>query len=126
MPLVRASYRTREDAANRAIVGLSMGGGQSLSIGLKHADRFAWVGGMSSAAGGVAELVTDSSALNRQLKLLWLACGKDDFLLPANQALSAALKEKGVRHEYVETAGDHSWPIWRGYLADIVPLLFRP
>ncbi len=126
MPFVAANYRTREEAAHRGIVGLSMGGGQSLNIGLKHADRFAWVGGMSSSAGGVAEQLRDPAALNRQLKLLWFACGKEDFLLKANQDLATALQAKNIRHAYVETEGNHSWPVWRRYLADFAPLVFRP
>jgi enterochelin esterase family protein len=126
MPLVAANYRTREDAASRAIIGLSMGGGQSLNIGLKHADRFGWVGGMSSSVGDAAELLADPAALNRQLKLLWFACGKEDQLLKPNQTLDAAMTERKVRHQYVETAGNHSWPVWRRYLADFVPLLFQP
>jgi enterochelin esterase family protein len=126
MPLVVASYRTREEPASRGIVGLSMGGGQALTIGLKHADKFAWVGGMSSALGNVASQIPEADPLNRQLKLLWLACGKDDTLLAANQALDRALTEKKIRHEYHETAGNHSWPVWRGYLADFAPKVFQP
>ncbi|MEO7414395.1 MAG: alpha/beta hydrolase-fold protein [Opitutaceae bacterium] len=126
MPLVTANYRTQEDAANRAIVGLSMGGGESLNIGLKHADRFAWVGGMSSSVGDTASLLDDGAALNRKLKLLWIACGKEDSLLKANQDLDAALTAKNVRHEFHETPGAHTWPVWRGYLADFVPKLFKP
>jgi enterochelin esterase family protein len=123
MPFVAAAYRTHEAPAARAIVGLSMGGGQSLNIGLRHADRFAWVGGMSSSVREPPE-VKDPAALNRQLKLLWFACGKDDFLLKPNQELAALLTAKNVRHTYVETEGAHTWPVWRGYLADFVPLLF--
>jgi enterochelin esterase-like enzyme len=125
MPFVVANYRTREDAAHRGIIGLSMGGGQSLTVGLKHPNLFAWVGGMSSSAGGTIELLGDGTALNRQLKLLWFACGKEDFLLKANQDLAAAMTEKKIRHTYRETAGNHSWPIWRGYLADFAPLVFQ-
>ena len=125
MPLVVASYRTREDAAHRAIIGLSMGGGQSLAIGLKHADKFAWVGGMSSAAGNANSLIGDATALNKQLKLLWIACGKDDGLVTANRAFDAALTTAGVKHEWVETEGNHSWPVWRGYLADFAPKIFK-
>jgi enterochelin esterase family protein len=125
MPFVAANYRTREEAAQRAIIGLSMGGGQSLNIGLKHPGRFAWVGGMSSSVGGAADLLGDGAALNRQLKLLWFACGKEDFLLRANQELAAAMTAKNVRHTYVETEGNHSWPVWRKYLADFAPLIFR-
>jgi enterochelin esterase family protein len=125
MPLVVANYRTREDAAHRAIIGLSMGGGQSVNIGLKHVDRFAWVGGMSSSVREGINLIGDGTALNQKLKLLWFACGKDDSLVKANQDFDAALKAKNVRHTYVETEGNHSWPVWRKYLADFVPLIFR-
>mgnify|MGYP001558542781 CR=1 FL=1 len=125
MPFVVANYRTREDAAHRAIVGLSMGGGQSLTVGLKHPDLFAWVGGMSSAAGNVASLIGDAAALNRQLKLLWFACGKDDGLIAGARNLDAALTTAGVKHEFVTTEGNHSWPVWRRYLADFAPKLFH-
>ncbi len=124
MPLVVASYRTREEAASRAIVGLSMGGGQALTIGLGHPDRFAWVGGMSSAVGNGPSLLEDPAALNRGLKLLWFACGKDDTLVKANRDFDTALTEKKVRHEFVVTEGNHSWPVWRRYLADFAPKLF--
>jgi enterochelin esterase-like enzyme len=62
---------------------------------------------------------------NEQLKLLWIACGKDDFLLKENHTFNAALKESGITCDFRLTDGGHSWPVWRGYLADFVPLLFR-
>lgn len=127
MPLVVANYRTREDAASRGIVGLSMGGGQSLNIGLKHSDRFAWVGAMSSALNGVTELIGDGTRLSRDLKLLWIACGKDDTpqRVAQHEELHAALLKSKVKHEYLITEGNHSWPVWRRYLADFAPLLFQ-
>jgi enterochelin esterase family protein len=125
MPLVKSSYRTREDAASRAIIGLSMGGGQSLNIGLRHPDLFAWVGGMSSALGDPASVIGDGTALNRQLKLLWFACGKDDQLATRNRELDATLTKAGVRHEYVETDGAHAWPVWRKHLALFAPKIFQ-
>jgi enterochelin esterase-like enzyme len=125
MPLVKTSYRTREGSSHQAIVGLSMGGGQSMNIGLKHPDRFAWVGGMSSSVRETLAFAGDGAALNQKLKLLWFACGKNDALLKSNQDLAAALTAKNVRHTYLETEGNHSWPVWRKYLADFVPLIFR-
>ncbi len=128
MPLVEANYRVETNAANRAIVGLSMGGGQSLTIGLNHADKFAWVGGFSAS---VPRDETVSSALdnpeetNQQLRLLWIGCGKDDFLLSRNETFIDQLKEKGIEHEWHLTEGTHSWPVWRGYLAQFVPKLFE-
>jgi enterochelin esterase family protein len=128
LPLVESEYRVKPEAANRAIVGLSMGGGQSLTIGLNHTDRFAWVGGFSSAVPGadtVAGALANAEATNGRLRLLWIACGKADFLLQRNESFIALLKEKGVRHEWVLTEGDHSWPVWRRYLADFLPRLFQ-
>ncbi len=125
MPFVVANYRTREEAAHRAIVGLSMGGGQSLTVGLKRPDLFAWVGGMSSAGGNLASLITDPAAFNRQVKLLWFACGKDDTLINGAKTLDTALTTAGVKHEFIITEGNHSWPVWRGYLADFAPKIFQ-
>jgi len=69
--------------------------------------------------------MNDSAGTNTKLKLLWIACGKDDFLLDRNHTLIAALKAANVKHEWHETAGDHSWPVWRGYLSEFLPRLFQ-
>jgi len=128
MPFVEANYRVKSDAANRCIAGLSMGGGQSLTIGLNHLDLFAWVAGFSSSApsqAAVAGLLSDAAAANAKLKLLWIACGKDDFLLKRNEDFISLLKDKGIRHEWRLTEGTHCWPVWRGYLAELAPKLFQ-
>jgi enterochelin esterase family protein len=128
LPFVEANYRVKRDARNRGIVGLSMGGGQSLTIGLKHTDLFAWVGGFSAAAPSketVGAALNDSKTTNQRLKLLWIGCGKEDFLLQRNQDFIASLKEKGVNHTWRLTEGNHSWPVWRLYLAEFVPLVFQ-
>jgi enterochelin esterase-like enzyme len=128
MPLVEANYRVKPDAAHRGIVGLSMGGGQSLTIGLNHLDRFAWVGGFSASVPGkevVAGALGDADATNRKLKLLWVSIGKDDFLRQRNEEFMAVLKEKGIHHEGHLTEGNHSWPVWRRYLAEFAPKLFQ-
>jgi enterochelin esterase family protein len=128
MPFVEANYRVKPGAADRAIAGLSMGGGQSLTIGLNHPDRFAWVAGFSSAIPSreaIAGFLNDPAAANAKLKLLWIGIGKDDFLLQQNQGFIATLKEKDIRHEWHLTDGSHSWPVWRLYLADLAPKLFQ-
>lgn len=128
MPFVEANYRTKADREHRAIVGLSMGGGQSLTVGLNHLDRFAWVGGFSSAISNpettIASALADPAATNGKLRLLWIACGKDDFLLKNAQGLSDVLKAKEIRHDLKITEGNHSWPVWRRYLGEFLPLLF--
>jgi enterochelin esterase family protein len=57
--------------------------------------------------------------------LLWIACGKQDGLLKANQNLVAWLNQKGVKHVWTETEGAHAWGVWRRDLANFAPLLFR-
>lgn len=128
-PFIEARYRVKNDAAGRAIAGLSMGGGQSLTIGLNHPELFSWVGGFSSStpsAEAISPALTDPEALNRALKLLWIACGREDFLLTRNQEFIGLLEGKNIRHEWHLTDGNHSWPVWRLYLADFAPRLFQP
>ncbi|HLY07932.1 MAG TPA: alpha/beta hydrolase-fold protein [Planctomycetota bacterium] len=128
MPFVEANYRTKPDRQSRAIVGLSMGGGQSLTVGLNHLELFAWVGGFSSSITNpevtVAPALADPAATNAKLRLLWIACGKDDRLVKDAQALSDVLSKREIKHELKITEGNHSWPVWRGYLGEFLPLLF--
>jgi len=127
LPFVEKHYRVKAGAINRAIVGLSMGGGQSLTIGLNHIDQFSWIGGFSASvpkAEAVASALNQPVITNQKLKLLWIACGKDDFLLKRNEEFLAALDEKKIRYDWHLTEGTHSWPVWRTYLGQFVPLLF--
>ena len=130
--MVERNYRVRPDADHRAIAGLSMGGGQALSIGLSNMDRFHFVLGFSAAIGGqflsdqslLQQAVTNRAAVNR-LRLLWLSCGRQDFLFEANRQFSEALKSHGIKATYVETEGAHVWSVWRHSLHDSLPLLFK-
>ncbi len=127
MPYIEANYRTINKRESRAIVGLSMGGGQSLHAGLNHLDRFAWVGAMSAAVPGtndISSVFADVKVTNKKLKLLWIAIGKDDFLLNRNKPFDESLTASGINHTFKITEGNHSWPVWRKYLAEFAPLLF--
>jgi len=128
IPLVDAEYRTRADRESRAIVGLSMGAGQSLEVGVKRLDMFAYVGAFSGGSARpdvIEKLKADPRAANKQLRLLWIGIGKDDRAVILNRALTEQLKQLGITHEYVETEGAHSWIVWRGYLAGFLPRLFQ-
>ena len=127
MPLVESVYRVSPDRENRAIAGLSMGGWQAINIGLGNLDKFASIGSFSGAADKETLEATfaNPELTNSKIKLLWIACGKEDFLLERNETLIDALKEGGINHEWHLTEGDHSWPIWRNYLHDFVPKLFQ-
>jgi len=128
MPQVEASYRTAKEQQSRAIAGLSMGGSESLLIGLNALDRFAWIGAFSS--GGLRndfeqafpELKTSTAS---RLKLLWISCGRDDGLFNANQQFVDWLKTKSIQHEWNPVAGGHNFRVWRRNLAELAPRLFK-
>jgi enterochelin esterase family protein len=134
MPYVERTFRVRPGRESRAIAGLSMGGQQTLNIGLTNLDRFSHLGVFSSGwfgqdgAGTFARnnqaLLTDPK-LNDRIRLFWLATGKDDFVLPSTKASLAMLDQHKIRYSYKETDGGHTWPIWRAYLNEFAPLLFR-
>ncbi|MFB3921799.1 MAG: esterase [Terriglobia bacterium] len=128
IPAVESTYRVAKDRNARAVAGLSMGGTESLYVGLNALDRFAWVGAFSS--GGLDDDFVRSfpkldSKANSQLRLLWIACGTDDRLIDLNRKLREWLKSKDVRFTEIETAGAHSWQVWRRNLAEFTALLFR-
>ena len=133
IPLVERSYRVYADADHRAIAGLSMGGGQALSIGLMHPDLFHYILGYSAAVGGpfmnaeaeFNEALAKPAALNSRLRLLWVGCGKQDFLYQANRQFVDLLKNKSVNVLYHETEGSHVWSVWRNYLNETAPMLFQ-
>lgn len=130
IPQVEKTYHAQKNKEGRAIAGLSMGGGQALSAGLNHPELFSYVGGFSSA---VVMLNPDyakafpalDTNVNKQLKLVWIACGTEDFLIESNRKYKDWLTTKGVKHTYVETTGGHTWMVWRRYLTDFLPLLFQ-
>lgn len=129
MPFVEARYLMAADRSQRAIAGLSMGGNQALLIGLNRRDLFAWVAGMSSAIREprepLAAFWSDPVSEKTPLRLLWLAIGREDFLLEENRAFHAMLTAEKVPHEYQETDGSHQWRVWRRYLAELAPRLFQ-
>ncbi|MGD0296666.1 MAG: alpha/beta hydrolase-fold protein [Bryobacteraceae bacterium] len=128
IPQVEKEYRATKDRGARAIAGLSMGGAESLYVGLNALDRFGWVGAFS--AGGLSDDLAatfpalDSKA-NSELHLLWIACGTDDRLIAANRKFREWLKSKDIRVTEIETPGAHAWMVWRRNLSVFAPLLFQ-
>jgi enterochelin esterase-like enzyme len=132
VPLIESRYRVVADRDARALVGLSMGGGQALTIGLNRLDLFSHVGGFSSGFGpnvdftkSYPRLLASGADANRKLRLLWVGCGTDDGALAASKRFSEFLTTHGIVHTFRETAGAHTWMVWRRYLHEIAPLLFK-
>jgi enterochelin esterase family protein len=129
IPFVQANYRVSPSRDQRALVGLSMGGGQALNIGLRHLELFSRVASFSgavprSAADTFQDVVADPKKLNGSLKLLWLGCGTEDSLFAPNEQFSSFLKDRGVVHTFHRTPGAHTWSVWRQYLLEVAPRLF--
>ena len=128
LPLVEHTYRVKAGPTHRAICGLSMGGVQSFSIGLRHPDFFAWVGGMSAFVPDAETLCAEGlndPKINEKFALFWDQIGKDDMLLKKNEEFEAVLDKHSIKHHYQLTEGSHAWPVWRNYLAEFAPLLFQ-
>jgi enterochelin esterase-like enzyme len=126
LPRVESEYRVSKARNDRAIAGLSMGGLESLTIGLKHSDQFGWIGAFSSALGHQeTDRLAAVNAKTLNLKLLWIACGTEDDLITPNRKFTARLKDKNIAATIVETPGMHTWMVWRDDLANFAPLLFQ-
>jgi enterochelin esterase family protein len=131
IPFVEKLYRTSPRADDRALAGLSMGGGQTLQIGLAHTDTFHSLGVFSAGLRGqnveeqYRNFLADPAAANHKLKVFYIACGKADSLFEASQNLSAALERRQIRHVFVPSEEGHVWRNWRAYLADFAARIFR-
>ena len=127
-------YRTVAKKASRAVCGLSMGGFHTLNLSLNYPDMFAY-SGMFSAAIGVSDPTISPMYMDFDAKLakyfagkpalLWIGCGKTDFLYQANKDFMKKLDDNGFKYTYMETEGGHIWKNWRIYLSEFVPLLFK-
>ena len=128
IPFIEKKYPVLADREHRAIAGLSMGGGQSLNFGLGNLDKFAWVGGFSSAPNTKKpeELVPDIEAAKSKLKLLWISCGDADGLIRFSQRTHDFLYEQNVPHIYYIEPGAHDFKVWKNDLYMFTQLLFKP
>lgn len=128
IPFVEKTYPTLKDREHRAVAGLSMGGGQSLNFGLTNLDKFAWVGGFSSAPNTKLPevLVPKPEEAAAKLNLLWISCGDADGLMPFSKRTHDYLFEKGVPHIFYVEPGAHDFKVWKNDLYMFTQFLFKP
>ena len=128
IPFIEKRYPVFTDREHRAIAGLSMGGGQALNFGLNNLDRFAWVGGFSSAPNlkEPAELVSDPEVARKKLKLLWISSGDQDRLIRFSRRTHEYLQQQNVPHIYYVEPGVHDFKVWKNNLYLFSQLLFKP
>jgi enterochelin esterase family protein len=142
IPLVDRRYRVYADSAHRAIGGLSMGGFQSIEIGLGHPELFGYVLAYSGGFGSLgpqpsvepietqapwAQLLANASGTKKRLQLLFLGCGQQETgMLAPGQRLVRLLQERGINARWADYPGWHVFSVWRNLLHESVPMLFRP
>ncbi|MFA7485656.1 MAG: family 43 glycosylhydrolase, partial [Phycisphaerae bacterium] len=128
IPFIEKNYPVYTDRENRAIAGLSMGGGQSLNFGLGNLDKFAWVGGFSAAPNTKSPelLIPDPNEARNKLKLLWISCGDNDNLIAISRRTSDYLKSNDAPHIFYIEPGGHDFKVWKNDLDLFVQLLFKP
>jgi enterochelin esterase-like enzyme len=128
IPFIEKKYPVLKDREHRAIAGLSMGGGQALNFGLGNLDKFAWIGGFSSAPNTKLpeELVPNPTEATNKLKLLWISCGDQDRLIIFSKRTHHYLKQKNVPHIYYIEPGVHDFKVWRNGLYMFSQLIFKP
>jgi enterochelin esterase-like enzyme len=139
IPFIEANYRALPGRENRAIAGLSMGGGISINVGLKRLDVFATVAQFSTGMfGGVGGsygpfdidkispgFLKDAAATNKKLKLLYFSCGADDPRMPFQKKVAEDFRNAKIVLTFKEYPGAHEWRVWRNSLADVAGLLFQ-
>lgn len=130
-PMVEKTFKVSTRPDDRAIGGLSMGGGQSVNVAFNRPELFRYVVLMSPASPQNADqaygsFLQNAAAANKQFKLFWMGVGKDDTLTgPGDKVFDEVLTKHGITHTFVVGEGRHEWTVWRQQLRDVAPLLFR-
>ena len=129
IPYIEKNFPVLKNQKNRALAGLSMGGGQSLNFGLGNLNTFAWVGGFSSAPNTKSpqELMPNVKNAKKKLKLLWISCGDKDGLISFSKRTHDYMLANQVQHVYqVIPNGYHDFKVWKMNLYMFSQLLFKP
>jgi enterochelin esterase-like enzyme len=134
VPFVEKNYRVLVGRENRAIAGLSMGGGQTLRVVTTNPDQFAYVGVWSAGVNPQASaefekrsaaFLDNADKINRQIRLFSISAGDKDFALAGSKYLQELLEKRGIKREVHISGGGHTWINWRHYLNDFAQRLFR-
>lgn len=140
VPFIDKNYRTLTDPKNRAICGLSMGGGQSFYAGLENLAYFGSVGIFSSGIfGGISTnvdnvfdaekeipgLFSQSDKFNEKLDLFYISCGEGDPRIGHTKKAVATMRTNGLKVEFNSFPGDHEWQVWRKSLHDFAIRVFK-
>ncbi|HYQ56491.1 MAG TPA: alpha/beta hydrolase-fold protein [Draconibacterium sp.] len=139
IPFIESNYRVKTGRKNRALAGLSMGGGQSFYVGLQNLDVFANVGSFSSGIfGGISErsagfdpeneipgILSKSESFNEKLDVFYISVGEQDPRFEATKKAVSIFRENGVEVEHNSFPGGHDFQVFRKSLHDMAQKLFH-
>ena len=126
VPYIEKHYRVIAKPDSRAVSGLSMGGGHTLSVTNTYPGMFSYIAPLSMGTRDGAEIEAQLQAVKKAgYKLYWVACGDTDFVIEMARELDKALTKGGLEHTFHLTGGGHTWSNWRDYLNTLAPMLFR-
>ncbi len=134
VPTIEKHFRVKTGAENRALAGLSMGGGQTTRVLTSHPEQFGYVGIWSAGLFGGdpaafeqqnKAFLENAAGVNKSVKRLEIAVGDKDFALARAKALAGVFEKHGIKHQLKLTGGGHTWINWRHYLNEFAPQLFR-
>jgi enterochelin esterase family protein len=134
IPFIDHKFRTAADADHRALSGLSQGGIQTVTIGLRHTETFHWLAPMSAGAESAGDdqfmdiskdVFANAEPLKKNLRMLHFVVGNEDVLHEADKRLADRLTSLGVKLTFEGVPGMHEYKVWRRGLYDVAPLLFQ-
>lgn len=122
VPFIEKSYRVLTGKQNRAVSGLSMGGGHTIAVSTSNPNMFDYIGVMSMGSDAEEQFTALREA---NPKLFWVGCGESDFLIERAKSLVQILEKLEFNYTFYENTGGHTWTNWRIYLSEFAPLLFK-
>lgn len=151
IPAVEKKYHAGGSREQRAVAGLSMGGGGSVGYASEHTDMFgacyamsAWLNAEAKAdvadndKPGLLNIAVNKhnpfdklenisdEELGKLRRIAWfIDCGDDDFLLDQNLQLYKLLRQKGIKCQLRVRDGGHSWEYWHNALRMCLPFVSR-
>ena len=131
IPFIESNYPVLTDSKNRAVAGFSVGGGQTLNIGLTNTDKFAWICSYAPFTAteefqkNFTNWSPDADKINNQLKLFTISIGTEDFLFESVKKNIAMFEEKKIKVTPFIVSGGHTWMNCKLYLATTLQEIFK-
>ena len=123
VPFIEKNFRAIAKPSSRAIAGLSMGGGHTITASILYPEMFDYICPLSAAGSATPEQI--ATLKKAGVMLYFLACGNTDFLFQGAEDMHKKLNEQGLEHEYFVSDGGHVWANWRLYLNTFAQKLFK-